>query len=110
MFKILSNLCVLLSPFAPHICEEIWFNLGNKKSISVEKYPEFDNKFLQESIKEYPVSFNGKLRYKISLANDLNNDQVNELIKNHELTLKYLGGNSIKKIIFVPNKIINVVC
>ena len=108
--EILSNLCVLLSPFAPHICEEIWFNLGNKKSISIEKYPEFDNKFLQESIKEYPVSFNGKLRYKISLANDLNNDQVNELIKNHELTLKYLGGNSIKKIIFVPNKIINVVC
>ena len=105
----LSNLCVLLSPFAPHICEELWSLLGNKKSISYEKYPTFDKRYLEESIIEYPVSFNGKLRFKISLASKLKIDQVNEIIKNHELTSKYIADKSIKKIIFVPKKIINVV-
>ena len=107
--EVLSNLCVLLSPFAPHICEELWSLLGNKKSISYEKYPTFDKRYLEESIIEYPVSFNGKLRFKISLASNLKIDQVNEIIKNHELTSKYIADKSIKKIIFVPKKIINVV-
>ena len=107
---ILSNLCILLSPFAPHICEEIWSLLGNSKSISYEKYPEFDEKFLEESFIEYPVSFNGKLRFKISLPNDIEKSEVDKLINDHELSNKYLDGKSIKKIIFVPKKIINIVC
>ena len=107
---ILSNLCVLLSPFAPHICEEIWSLLGNKSSISKETYPEFDEKFLEESVIEYPVSFNGKLRFKISLPSNVQKNEVEVLISEHELTNKYLAGTSIKKIIFVPKKIINIVC
>ena len=107
---ILSNLCVLLSPFAPHICEEIWSLLGNKSSISIETYPEFDEKFLEESVIEYPVSFNGKLRFKISLPSNVQKNEVEVLISEHELTNKYLAGTSIKKIIFVPKKIINIVC
>ena len=107
---ILSNLCILLSPFAPHICEEIWSLLGNDKSISYEKYPEFDEKFLEESVIEYPVSFNGKLRFRISLQRNIELKEVESIVNSHELTNKYLDGKSIKKIIFVPKKIINVVC
>ena len=107
---VLSNLCILLSPFAPHICEEIWSLLGNKSSISIETYPEYDEKFLKESVIEYPVSFNGKLRFKISLPSNVQKNEVELLISEHELTNKYLAGTSIKKIIFVPKKIINIVC
>ena len=107
---ILSNLCILLSPFAPHICEELWSLLGNKTSISYEKFPVHDEKYLKESMIEYPVSFNGKLRFKINLSASLKQNEVEDIIKNHQSTEKYLNGNSIKKIIFVPKKIINVVC
>jgi leucyl-tRNA synthetase len=107
---ILSNLCILLSPFAPHICEELWSLLGNKNSISYEKFPMHDEKYLIESMIEYPVSFNGKLRFKINLSASLKQNEVEDIIKNHQSTDKYLNGNSIKKIIFVPKKIINVVC
>jgi len=107
---ILSNLCILLSPFAPHICEELWSLLGNKNSISYEKFPEHDEKYLIESMIEYPVSFNGKLRFKIDLSTSLKQNEVEDVIKNHQSTEKYLNGKSIKKIIFVPKKIINVVC
>ena len=106
---ILSNLCVLLSPFAPHISEELWSLLGNKSSISYEEYPTHDEKYLVESMIEYPVSFNGKLRFKINLSISLKQNEVEDVIKNHQSTEKYLNGNSIKKIIFVPKKIINVV-
>ena len=106
---ILSNLCVLLSPFAPHISEELWSLLGNKSSISNEEYPTHDEKYLVESMIEYPVSFNGKLRFKINLSISLKQNEVEDVIKNHQSTEKYLNGNSIKKIIFVPKKIINVV-
>ena len=107
---ILSNLCILLSPFAPHICEELWSLLGNKTSISYEKFPVHDEKYLIESMIEYPVSFNGKLRFKINLSASLKPNEVEDIIKNHQSTEKYLNGNSIKKIIFVPKKIINIVC
>ncbi len=107
---ILSNLCILLSPFAPHICEELWSLLGNKTSISYEKFPVHDEKYLIESMIEYPVSFNGKLRFKINLSTSLKPNEVEDIIKNHQSIEKYLNGNSIKKIIFVPKKIINIVC
>ncbi len=107
---VLSNLCILLSPFAPHICEELWSLLGNKTSISYEKFPTHDEKYLIESMVEYPVSFNGKLRFKINLSSSLKQNEVENIVENHESTEKYLNGKSIKKIIFVPKKIINVVC
>ena len=78
---ILSNLCILLSPFAPHICEELWSLLGNKTSISYEKFPMHDEKYLIESMIEYPVSFNGKLRFKINLSASLKQNEVEDINK-----------------------------
>ena len=107
---ILKDLCVLLSPFAPHICEELWNKLGNNQSISKVNYPIFNPEFVKESNIEYPVSFNGKLRFKLNLDISLNIDEIKKIILNHEKTLKYLDDKEIKKVIIVPKKIINIVC
>ena len=108
--SILKDLCVLLSPFAPHICEEIWNKLGNSESISTVSYPVFNLEFLKESNVEYPVSFNGKLRFKINLETTLNIEEIKKIVLSHEKTFKYLEGKEIKKVIIVPSKIINIVC
>jgi leucyl-tRNA synthetase len=108
--KVLKPLSILLSPFAPHLAEELWFILGNQNSITDEVFPKHDSNLLIEKEKNYPVSFNGKLKFQILLSNDLSKQEVEEIISNHDLTIKNLDGKSIKKIIFVPNKIINVVC
>ena len=107
---ILEDLCVLLSPFAPHICEEIWNKLGNTKSISNVKYPVYNPDFLKENMIEYPVSFNGKLRFKIILQTSLTVEEIKKEVIKHEKTEKYLNLKEIKKVIIVPNKIINIVC
>ena len=108
--KVLKPLSILLSPFAPHLAEELWFVLGNENSITDEVFPEHDPNLLIEKEKNYPVSFNGKLKFQILLSNDLSKKEVEEIVSNYDLTIKNLDGRSIKKIIFVPNKIINVVC
>ena len=108
--KVLKPLSILLSPFAPHLAEELWFVLGNENSITDEVFPEHDPNLLIEKEKNYPVSFNGKLKFQILLSNDLSKKEVEEIVSNHDLTIKNLDGRGIKKIIFVPNKIINVVC
>ena len=108
--KVLKPLSILLSPFAPHLAEELWFALGNENSITDEVFPEHDPNLLIEKEKNYPVSFNGKLKFQILLSNDLSKKEVEEIVSNHDLTIKNLDGRGIKKIIFVPNKIINVVC
>lgn len=107
---ILKDLCILLSPFAPHICEEIWNKFGNNISISKAPYPIFNPEFIKESIIEYPVSFNGKLRFKIKIETSLEVDSIKKYVLNHEKTSTYLQGKDIKKVIIVPNKIINIVC
>jgi len=107
---ILKDLCVLLSPFAPHICEEIWNKLGNTKSISNVNYPVYNPDFLKENTVEYPVSFNGKLRFKINLETSLSVEEIKKEVMKHEKTEKYLNQKEIKKVIIVPNKIINIVC
>ena len=100
----------MLSPFAPHICEEIWNKLGNSESISTVNYPIFNSEFIKESNVEYPVSFNGKLRFKINLETTLNLEQIKKIVLSHEKTFKYLEGKDIKKVIIIPSKIINIVC
>jgi leucyl-tRNA synthetase len=107
---ILKDLCILLSPFAPHICEELWSKLGYNQSISNVNYPIFNPEFVKESNIEYPVSFNGKLRFKLNLEISLNIDEIKKIILNHEKTPQYLNGKEIKKVIIVPRKIINIVC
>jgi leucyl-tRNA synthetase len=106
---ILEPLAILVSPYAPHIAEELWSQLGNKESISTVAFPVFDAKHLVESSKEYPVSFNGKMRFTIELPLDLTKEQIEEIIMKDERTQKQLDGRTPNKVIIVPGKIINLV-
>ena len=106
---ILEPLIVLISPYAPHIAEELWEKLGHASSISSTPFPEFDEKYLVESTKEYPISFNGKMRFTLELALDLSKEEIEEQVLADERTTHYLGGRSAKKVIVVPGKIVNVV-
>ena len=105
---ILEPLAVLISPYAPHIAEELWSKLGNEGSIAFAAYPKFEEKHLKESSKTYPVSFNGKMRFTIDLSLDLSKDELEEIVMNDERTKKQLDGATPKKVIIVPGKIINI--
>ena len=107
--KILEPLAIVISPYAPHIAEELWHVLGNQGSISTVAFPKFDANYLVESEKEYPVSFNGKMRFTIKLPLDLSKEQIQEIIMADERTIAQLAGNTPKNIIIVPGKIINLV-
>jgi len=107
--QILEPLLILLSPFAPHITEELWSLAGNTESIAYADFPKFEEKYLIESSIEYPVSFNGKMRFKIKLPVDIQAKEAEERVLQHEMAQKWLEGKTPKKIIFVPKKIINVV-
>ena len=108
--EILEQLVVLLSPFAPHITEELWSLLGNKESVSKASFPEYIEAYTVENTFEYPVSFNGKMRFKMELSKSLAPAEVEKLVRENENTAKYVGEKGIKKVIVVPGKIINVVC
>ncbi len=106
---ILEPLAILLSPYAPHIAEELWHRLGHEGSISQVPFPRFMPEYLVESSKEYPVSFNGKMRFKIELPMDLTAAQIEAAVLADERTLQQLNGQQPKKVIIVPGKIINLV-
>jgi leucyl-tRNA synthetase len=106
---ILEPLAIIVSPYAPHIAEELWSQLGHKGSISKVVFPVFEEKYLVESEKEYPVSFNGKMRFTIKLPLDLTKEQIQEIVMADERTIAQLAGNTPKNIIIVPGKIINLV-
>jgi len=107
--EIISELTILLSPYAPHIAEEIWEKLGKKTSISYAKFPEFKSQYLVEEEVNYPVSFNGKMRFKINLPADFSKEEIEQEVMKHDKTLHYLDGGSPKKIIIVPKRIVNIV-
>ena len=107
--EVLEPLLILLSPFAPHFTEELWMRLGNADSIAFEPFPKFDISKLEEKVKEYPVSFNGKMRFTLKLSLELTIEQIKERVMNEEKTLSQLSGSLPKKIIIVPGKIINIV-
>ena len=107
--EVLEKLLILLTPYAPHIAAELWSQLGNEGSVLDATYPTFNPALLVESTKEYPVSINGKLRTNIELALDLDQTAVEELVLQNEIVQKWLEGKAPKKIIFVKNKMINVV-
>ncbi len=106
---ILEDLLVLISPFAPHFSEELWSQIGNSKSIVDEKYPDYEEKYLVESEKAYPVSFNGKTKFTLYLSLDLNHQEIEKAVLSNEKTKSILNNNIPKKIIIVPGKIINIV-
>ena len=108
--EILEQLVILLSPFAPHITEELWSLLGNTESVSKAMFPEYVEAYTVENTFEYPVSFNGKMRFKLELSKSLSPKEVEQAVRENENTAKYVGENGIKKVIVVPGKIINVVC
>jgi leucyl-tRNA synthetase len=107
--KILEPLAILISPYAPHIAEELWAQLGHSGSISTVPFPVYEEKYLVESEKEYPVSFNGKMRFTIKLPLDLTVPQIQEIVLADERTIKQLEGRTPNKVIIVPGKVINLV-
>ena len=107
--SVLEPLAILISPYAPHIAEELWEKLGHQMSISKASFPIFNPEYLVESNKEYPVSFNGKMRFTLNLRLDLTKEQIQEIVMNDERTIKQLEGRTPNKVIIVPGKIINLV-
>ncbi|WP_417876499.1 leucine--tRNA ligase [Winogradskyella sediminis] len=106
---VLEPLLVLISPYAPHIAEELWSQLGNNDSISTAAFPVFDESHLVESSKNYPISFNGKMRFTLELPMDMSKDDIEKTVMAHEKTIAQLDGRTPKKIIVVPGKIVNIV-
>ena len=106
---ILEPLLILISPYAPHIAEELWEKLGNTESISTAPFPIFEPQYLVESSKNYPVSFNGKMRFTMELPLDMTKDDIEKVVLAHQKTQAQLAGRVPKKIIIVPGKIINIV-
>ncbi|WP_028980964.1 leucine--tRNA ligase [Sporocytophaga myxococcoides] len=107
--KILSDLLIVLSPYAPHIAEELWSEFGNKDSILKATYPAFKQEYLTEASFEYPISINGKMRVKLDLPLDLTSQQIEETVLSNDQVQKWLEGKAPKKVIVVPNKIVNLV-
>ena len=106
---VLEDLIVLLSPFAPHISEELWNVLGHDNSIVDEEYPVHNPKYLIETEKKYPVSVNGKVRAKLKLPIDMGKEDVEKEVLALEVMQKWIGDKGPKKVIVVPKRIVNVV-
>jgi len=107
--EILKPLLVLISSYAPHIAEELWSALGNKGSISTVSFPVYDEKHLVESSKNYPISFNGKMRFTMELPLDMSKEDIEKAVLEFDKTKEQLQGREPKKVIVVPGKIVNIV-
>ena len=107
--EVLEQLLILLSPFTPHIAEELWEALGHKESISFAAFPEYVEAYTVENSCTYAVSFNGKTRFTVELPLDMSREDVDAHVRGLDQTAKYVAGGSIIKVIVVPGKIVNVV-
>lgn len=107
--EILEPLIILLSPFAPHIAEELWEALGHKESISFASFPEYIESYTVENSCTYAVSFNGKTRFTVELPADMSREDVDAHVRAMDQTAKYVAGGNIVKVIVVPGKIVNIV-
>jgi leucyl-tRNA synthetase len=107
--EILENLLILLTPYAPHVSEELWSLLGNSGCILDAAFPKLNVSYLVESSKEYPISVNGKLRTTIEIALDAPQDEVEKIVLGNDVIQKWMEGKQHKKIIFVKGKMVNVV-
>lgn len=106
---ILEPFTILLSPYAPHICEEIWQALGHTESISYAAYPVFEEKYTVEANVNYPVSFNGKTRFSLSFPADASPAEIEKAVLADAQTAKWTEGKTVKKVIVVPKRIVNIV-
>ena len=107
--EVLEPLLIMLVPYAPHITEELWKVLGNSKSILDADFSKFNPAYLVENSKDYPISINGKLRTNINIALDATQEQVEQIVMNNEVVKKWIEDKPVKKLIFVKNKMVNVV-
>ena len=107
--EVLEQLIVLLSPFTPHIAEELWEALGHKDSITYAAFPEYIEAYTIENTCTYAVSFNGKMRFTVDLPIDMPREEVDAHVRGLEQTAKYVAGGNIVKVIVVPGKIVNIV-
>ena len=107
--EILEQIIILLTPYAPHIAEELWHVLGNNTTILDASFPTFNSEYLIENSKEYPISINGKLRTTLSFPIDSNQQDIEPIVLANDIVQKWLEGKAPKKIIFVKGKMINVV-
>ena len=107
--QVLEQLLVLVSPYAPHITEELWEKLGHNSSIAFAPFPVFNEEYVKESSFSYPVSFNGKVRFNVEFDLSLSKEEVEKEVLALEQTGNYLEGKPAKKVIVVPGRIINIV-
>ena len=107
--EVLSQVLIVLAPFAPHITEELWHEIGNTTSICDAQWPSYNEEYLKEDKVTYAVSFNGKARFNIEVAADTAREEVEKIALAHEGAAKWLEGKTIRKIIVVPGKIVNIV-
>jgi leucyl-tRNA synthetase len=108
--QVLEPIVVLLAPFAPHIAEELWHLLGHTESVTMAQWPVYNKEYLIEDEFTYPVSFNGKTRFTMSLPNDISQEEAIQQVLANEDARRWLGDKQPKKVIFVPKRIINIVC
>ncbi len=106
---VIEPLVIALSPFAPHVAEELWEKLGHEKTVLDAAYPQVEEKYLVESTFEYPISINGKVRAKLNMALDMPKEDIQKLVMASEVVQKWTEGKAPKKVIIVPGKIVNVV-
>ncbi|HOI26000.1 MAG TPA: leucine--tRNA ligase [Paludibacteraceae bacterium] len=107
--KILDPLTIILTPFAPHIAEELYHTLGHNTTVCDAQWPDYDEQYLKEDLKKYAISFNGKVKFSIEFPADMDKDEVEKQVMANEQTVKIMDGNPTKKIIVVPGKIVNIV-
>jgi len=107
--EVFKSFTVLLSPYAPHLAEELWESLDEKESVTQAAWPKYEAAYIKEDSIDYPVSFNGKMRFKMSLSADLSPKEVEEAVLSSESAAKYLEGKAPKKVIVVPKRIVNIV-
>lgn len=107
--EVLEDLVKIISPYAPHIAEELWQQLGHRESVTKAAFPEYNEAYLKESSFEYPVSFNGKMRFKMELPVDMSKEEIERTVMEAESAQKWIEGKTVRKVIVVPKKIINIV-
>jgi leucyl-tRNA synthetase len=104
-----STFVKVLAPFAPHMAEELWHMLGNGESLAYEPWPLYNEEYLKEDSFDYPVSFNGKMRFNVTLPVNMTKEEIIAVVLADERTKKWLGGSKPANIIVVPNRIVNIV-
>lgn len=107
--SLFRDLIVVLSPFAPHIAEELWRSIGEKTSVVSASWPLWNEEYLVEDTINYPISFNGKTRFTINLSRSLSKEEVEKIVMSDENTKKWLDDKEPKKVIVVPGRIVNIV-